>query len=208
MSALAALADEEDFLSNVPHEMESDLGWLLDLPDDPFKDSRDIFALYNGTDFEEAHPTGGKTNYYREMVWSKWLIFCEKLAIDSETVFEDLSMDQDSAKNICFAFLHSYVVNSKVRRPCLGPEEWHMVQTVTCAVTVEDVWQALVQNANRKILRPKTKKGGQDSRSWELKFISRYGGGGVGPAYDVARATIYDINDVMPPNMLVITFGR
>lgn len=98
-------------------------------------------------------------------------------------------MDQDSAKNTCFAFLHSYVVNSNVRRPCLGPEEWRLVQTVTCVVTVEDVWQALVQNANRKILRPKTKKGGQDSRSWELKFISRYGGGGVGPAYDVARVS-------------------
>lgn len=74
MSTLAALADEKDFLSNIPHEMKSDLGWLLDLPDDPFKDSRDIFALYDGTDFEEAHSTGDKTNYYREMVWSKWLM--------------------------------------------------------------------------------------------------------------------------------------
>lgn len=112
--------------------------------------------------------------------------FCEAAEKNSEKVLIDLSLDKDDAKQTCKAFLHSYVVNSVVRRPCLGPKEWEEVRTVTCAVTVEDVWCALVHNANNNILRPKAKEEGESPGSWVLSFSSRYGSS-EGPAYDVAR---------------------
>lgn len=74
MSTLTALSDDKDLLSDVPEEIKGDLEWLLNLPEEPFKDCRDILALYEGAEFEETYSTGGKTNYYRDMVWSKWLM--------------------------------------------------------------------------------------------------------------------------------------
>ncbi|KAL7786277.1 hypothetical protein V8C37DRAFT_419575 [Trichoderma ceciliae] len=187
MAALIPSAGDEEWLHAISTVAGDNIKWLLKSLEEPFADCQDIYAQYENEIFEETHHTAKKTDYYRDMVWSKWLIFSKKLEIDPEAPWIDLSLDKDSAKNICFSFLHSYVVNSRVWRPCLGPEEWHKVQTVTCAVTVEDIWSALVQNANRKILRPKTKEGSEDSRRWELNFSTRHGRHSEGPAYDVAR---------------------
>ncbi|PTB43847.1 hypothetical protein M441DRAFT_43980 [Trichoderma asperellum CBS 433.97] len=190
MATLSALASGGNLLSDVSEEIKGDLEWLLNLPQEPFTNSKDVLALYEGIDSSEGDCSEDdgrkKMKAYREKVWTKWLTFCEAAGKDSEKVWIDLSLDKDDAKQTCKAFLHSYVANSVVRRPCLGPEEWEEVQTVTCAVTVEDIWCALVYNANKKILRPKAKKEGESPGSWVLHFSSKYGNC-EGPAYDIAR---------------------
>ncbi|KAL6887140.1 hypothetical protein HDV57DRAFT_349635 [Trichoderma longibrachiatum] len=155
--------------------------------------SRDILEEYE--DMPVFHiPKHPKTQSFLDMVWSKWEKFVADNKIDNQAFWKAISLDDDRSKQICLSFLDWYVRSSRVRRPCLGPKEWVMVQTVRCAVTVEDIWGGLVRNANEKILRPLTKTERQGSlfpdkiRVWDLAFGPSLNRSANGPAYEVAKA--------------------
>lgn len=82
-------------------------------------------------------------------------------------------MGINTAKAFCKTFLTEYVRHSEAYRPILGPEEWEKVRTINCAVTVEDVWAALVRVADEKVMQPKREADPEKRAYWTLNFSSQ-----------------------------------
>jgi hypothetical protein len=83
------------------------------------------------------------------------------------------------------------VKTSTVIRPCLGPEEWREVRTVNCAVTLEDVWAALVRNAHTIVLKPKRLENRSEAALWNPRYSSRDNASRNRPAYEVGQASLF-----------------
>lgn len=74
-----------------------------------------------------------------------------------------------------------------VKRPCLGAEEWQEVRTVNCAVTLEDVWAALIRNADEYVLKRKRTEDREWAHLWSLRYSSRDKGSRSSPAYEIGQ---------------------
>lgn len=132
-----------------------------------------------------------KTTARRERVWQRWLAYAEKLSFDAHQTLLDLRVGEGKAVACCHAFLKHYAQFSTVWRPCLGPEEWREVRTVNTAVTLEDVWAALVQGAEQNVFLPKRAgMKASDAAFWHLTLSSGRQNNN-NPADAVAKVCIY-----------------
>lgn len=72
------LASLKSLLSDVSQEAKSDVEWLLNIPQERFINSKDVLALYEGTDSDEGDDSEdngkNKVKAFRELVWTKWLM--------------------------------------------------------------------------------------------------------------------------------------
>lgn len=74
------------------------------------------------------------------------------------------------------------------RRPCLGPKEFEEVRTIEYASVVEDVWCALVSEADDRVMRPMRISDRSKASFWSVKYSSNKKG--CGPTYDIAKVRI------------------
>ncbi|GJN67144.1 hypothetical protein PLICBS_001168 [Purpureocillium lilacinum] len=122
-----------------------------------------------------------------EFLADKTKRFAERINAHPEDTWLALCIGSDDAKARCRAFLESYVRTSMVKRPCLGAEEWQEVRTVNCAVTLEDVWAALVRNADEYVLKRKRTEDRERAHLWSLRYSSRDKGSRSSPAYEIGQ---------------------
>ncbi|KXJ86485.1 hypothetical protein Micbo1qcDRAFT_140131 [Microdochium bolleyi] len=65
-------------------------------------------------------------------------------------------------------FLVSYITNSQVERPTLGPEEYVTVRQVKCAMTAMDIWKSLCMRADSTVLLNKRAENAQNAQMYIL----------------------------------------
>ncbi|KAM3472693.1 hypothetical protein MY5147_005158 [Beauveria neobassiana] len=149
--------------------------------------SLDILRQHEDNPIDPVEFEAAKTKQFRNSVWGRWHEFAKIMSFDPSQVWIDLCYRRDTAKSYCRTFLEVYVSTSTVRRPCLGPEEWHDVRTVNAAATVQDVWAALVKRADQQVLLP-MRQGCNPMQAgiYDLGFSSRNNSSRSGPAYEVA----------------------
>ncbi|KAM3492106.1 hypothetical protein MY3957_004597 [Beauveria namnaoensis] len=149
--------------------------------------SLDILRQHEDNPIDPVEFEAAKTKQFRNSVWGRWHEFAKIMSFDPSQVWIDLCYRRDTAKSYCRTFLEVYVSTSTVRRPCLGPEEWHDVRTVNAAATVQDVWAALVKRADQQVLLP-LRQGCNPMQAgiYDLGFSSRNNSSRSGPAYEVA----------------------
>ncbi|KAF4448278.1 FluG domain-containing protein [Fusarium austroafricanum] len=91
-----------------------------------------------------------------EGLWKRWEDYASRVKIQPEQPWIDICTGNiDWAKRHFQLWLREYVANSIKLRPCLGPDEYEPVQTITCASTLDDVWSDLVCIADIKVLEPR-----------------------------------------------------
>ena len=162
-----------------------------------------MFEAQERQDIDPGSMLHEKTKKLRDRVWGMWLEygarivaepaltlcrFAARSRFDAETLWVDLRRGQDLAKRRCLVFLRYYTRKSTKRRPVLGKSETEKVRTVNCAVTLEDVWSALVQVADVKVMQPRRDADPEKAEFWMLK--RRRGGGHIEPADAIAKVSI------------------
>ncbi|KAL7905985.1 hypothetical protein GGI35DRAFT_126509 [Trichoderma velutinum] len=153
--------------------------------------SRKALQHYEITPISTEDFLAKKTKKYLDRIWDNWLEYAKAVEADPDEIWVELCRGSHAAMACCRAFLKSYAEFSRVWRPCLGPEEWELVRTVNHAVTIEDVWSALVRNADTKVLQPKRdeerEKTGEYPATLELRYSSRDKSKHKSPAYTIAQ---------------------
>lgn len=96
--------------------------------------------------------------------------FVAKTGICSDKVWIDLCCGEQSAKDTCCAWIHSYAHFGTAERVCLGPDEYETVQCIQSATTLEDAWAALVQAANRTVMVEQRRRQPHNAGFWDLSF--------------------------------------
>lgn len=94
-----------------------------------------------------------------------------------------------------------------VKRPCLGAEEWQEVRTVNCAVTLEDVWAALVRNADEYVLKRKRGEDRERAHLWSLHYSSRDKGFRSSPAYEIGQVGLSSNQLLWLLDLLILSSG-
>lgn len=117
--------------------------------------------------------------------------FAKRVNTSPDETGVQLCAGLETAKARFRAFLETYVKTSKVWRPCLGPEEWHIVPTIRHAVTVEDVWAALVRKVNMTVLKQKREENPKLKNMYLLTYSSRENTSRIGPAYEIEQVSSY-----------------
>lgn len=99
---------------------------------------------------------------------ARWV---DDVKIDNTQHWLDFCLGKESAKQKCRGFIVSYINQSYVERPCLGPEEWATVRTLNSAICVRDVWSALLRRVDENILSKKRETSGENR--WRVLFSSK-----------------------------------
>ncbi|KAK4089442.1 hypothetical protein Purlil1_6011 [Purpureocillium lilacinum] len=178
----------------MPSKSHDDKEWPISLTRARAGNEDDILAValealdhYDNNPIDDSEFLADKTKRYLQEIWSQWLRFAERINAHPEDTWLALCIGSDDAKARCRAFLESYVRTSMVKRPCLGAEEWQEVRTVNCAVTLEDVWAALVRNADEYVLKRKRTEDRERAHLWSLRYSSRDKGSRSSPAYEIGQ---------------------
>ncbi|KAK4082114.1 hypothetical protein Purlil1_11337 [Purpureocillium lilacinum] len=178
----------------MPSKSQDDKEWPISLTRARAGNEDDILAValealdhYDNNPVDDSEFLADKTKRYLQEIWSQWLRFAERINAHPEDTWLALCIGSDDAKARCRAFLESYVRTSMVKRPCLGAEEWQEVRTVNCAVTLEDVWAALVRNADEYVLKRKRTEDRERAHLWSLRYSSRDKGSRSSPAYEIGQ---------------------
>lgn len=95
----------------------------------------------------------------------------EDVGFDNAQHWLDFCLGKESAKQKCRGFIISYINQSYVERPCLGPEEWTRVRTLNSAICIRDVWVALLRRVDENILSKKREASGENR--WRVLFSSK-----------------------------------
>ncbi len=115
--------------------------------------------------------------------------FIDAIGQDSTDIWLRLCLGNEESRKFCGAFLEWYVRTSKVLRPCLGKKEWEEVCTIRCAVTVEDVWAAVVKRADEVVLKAhRLSLPPNEAAVFSLNFSSRRTTRN-GPAYAISKVS-------------------
>jgi hypothetical protein len=72
-------------------------------------------------------------------------------------------------------------------RPCLGPQEWKRERTINRATTVLDIWAALVNVADDKVMNLKRRENPDHAHFWVLQINSQSKGMRSKPAYEISQ---------------------
>ncbi|RNJ54447.1 hypothetical protein D7B24_000463 [Verticillium nonalfalfae] len=99
-------------------------------------------------------------------------------ASDPETIVLDLCANRPSAEDKFRAFLRHHVKTSMQLRPSLGPEEYEWVREVESAITVTELWKALVRDFDSGFLQIKRREEPEKTSSYSLKFTDTSQGSG------------------------------
>ncbi|KAF4881055.1 hypothetical protein CGCFRS4_v015943 [Colletotrichum fructicola] len=111
-----------------------------------------------------------KTAKSREALWEASVMYFRDIAyIDPEQVWLDLCQDDRKAEAYCKAFLEHYLLESENRRLVFGPQESELTLTITCAVTMEEVWKSLIAEVDHRILSNKRSEDRKNKYQWILK---------------------------------------
>lgn len=170
---------------------------------------RDMLKAQEEESEELSTLVAPRTQLFRERVWREWQrypysllqahlqctvahtnkhpSFAERLGFHPESMWIEFRLGQKPAKHRCIVFLKLWAKNGRALRPCLGPDEWEWVRTINCAVTVEDVWAALVNTAEAKVMRPKRESDPMNGAFWTLQYNSRSRGSRDTPSHEVAK---------------------
>ncbi|KAK4071555.1 hypothetical protein Purlil1_13380 [Purpureocillium lilacinum] len=178
----------------MPSKSHEDKEWPISHTQARAGNEDDILAValealdhYDNNPIDDSEFLADKTKRYLQEIWSQWLRFAERIKAHPEDTWLALCIGSDDAKARCRAFLESYVRTSMVKRPCLGGEERQEVRTVNCAVTLEDVWSALVRNADENVLKRKRGEDRERAHLWSLRCSSRDEGSRSSPAYEIGQ---------------------
>lgn len=76
------------------------------------------------------------------------------------------------------------------QRVTLGPEEVVTRRTINSAATLEDIWEALVNVADQKVMAPKRVADRKNASFWSLTYSSQVKSSTEKPAYQIARVSL------------------
>lgn len=151
-----------DWLLNPPRPREAIFG-----DDDKDRICR-MVEEYEENPLEESHFFSKRRAKEIDDIWRHWQKYVSLAGRDPDQVWVDVCTGREgTAKPYFQAFLTRYVEASITLRPCLGPKEWEKVQTIRCAVTLEDVWSTLVAAANINVIKPRRRR-----EPWNAQFIA------------------------------------
>ena len=71
--------------------------------------------------------------------------FEQVLKVDPNSIWLDLCLNRNLAKNGSGAFLRRFVKDSAKQVPTLGPEEYELKRTLNSANTLLNVWRSLIK---------------------------------------------------------------
>jgi hypothetical protein len=109
--------------------------------------------------------------------------FCRLSGIDSDQVWEDFLLLRDTATEAIKAFLKGYVQNSTQMRIVLDARERVEEPAVRHAVTVVEVWRALISAADSYVMEHKRRAQPKRARFWRLQWFAFIEGRVRGPAF-------------------------
>ena len=75
--------------------------------------------------------------------------------MDPDSIWLDLCLNRDLAKDRSRAFLRRFVKDSVTRVPTLRPEEYELKRTINSANTLLNVWRSLIAQADATVLLDK-----------------------------------------------------
>jgi hypothetical protein len=91
--------------------------------------------------------------------------------VDPDSIWLDLCLNRDLAKDRSRAFLRRFVKDSVKRVPTLGPEKYELKRTLNSANTLLNVWRSLIAQADATVLLDKRRKDRSNEDIWRLKFM-------------------------------------
>ncbi|KAI9658227.1 MAG: hypothetical protein M1821_002359 [Bathelium mastoideum] len=147
-----------------------------------------VIDQYSQLPLDDSPELAEATAERRAALMNEWNdYFGLVLQEDPESIWIDLCMDLDCAKDRCRAFLRRFVVDSVHTVPALGPEEQERKQAVTSANTLLNVWRCLIAKADDTVLREKRKRDPTNKNKWRLKFMDHANRRGNGPVFEVSK---------------------
>ncbi|KAM0270904.1 hypothetical protein ACHAQH_009250 [Verticillium albo-atrum] len=111
------------------------------------------------------------------------------MAADPDAIILDLCYNRTSAEDKFRAFLRYYVKTSVQLRPSLGPEEYEWVRDVDSAITVTELWKALVREFDCGFLQTMRRQEPEKVSLYSLKFCDTSQGAG----------SVWKVSKVWPP---------
>ncbi|KAH7012700.1 uncharacterized protein B0I36DRAFT_436685 [Microdochium trichocladiopsis] len=118
---------------------------------------------------ETEKPLARKTRTQRESYWDALTMYLEiyhpNRTVDE--IFVKLCEGGD-VLHLIQGFFVSYITNSQVERPSLGPEEYVTVRQVKCAMTAMDIWKSLCMRADSTVLLNKRAENAQNAQMYIL----------------------------------------
>ncbi|KAH8655592.1 hypothetical protein BX600DRAFT_515367 [Xylariales sp. PMI_506] len=107
-----------------------------------------------------------KTEYERQRVWNAFVVFFEEvLQRNARQVWIDL-LDDQPVHEFFQAFFRHYVETAVVLRPCLGPEEYEEVRTLTSVTSVLGIWKSLLSSVDDEVFREKRRSDPARKHIW------------------------------------------
>jgi hypothetical protein len=108
---------------------------------------------------------------------------------DPLNIWVDFLEGSDLARAHCKIFLRLYLQKSIRQRVTLGAEEVITKRTINSAATLEDIWEALVNVADQKVMAPKRVIDRKNASFWSLTYSSQVKSSLDKPAYQIARVS-------------------
>jgi hypothetical protein len=109
--------------------------------------------------------------------------------IHPDTIWLDLCLDPNEAKDYSRVFLRHYVENSKRKVLVLGPKESEERRALNSAASVLNCWRALIAKADSTVLLIKRREDPKNRYQWRLKFIDHSKQRGQGPIFEVSKVS-------------------
>ncbi|KAG7110479.1 hypothetical protein HYQ45_014881 [Verticillium longisporum] len=160
--------------------------WLDEFVEQSHDDTLQYLEGCASDPIEDSRKVHRKAEAYRKYARRLWNMFCKivlskvgpSAASDPETIVLDLCANRPSAEDKFRAFLRHHVKTSMQLRPSLGPEEYEWVREVESAITVTELWKALVRDFDSGFLQIKRREEPEKTSSYSLKFTDTSQGSG------------------------------
>lgn len=148
--------------------------------------------LYASQPLDDRPVIADVTGHRRDRTMVVWRSFIrDVLQVDPDSIWLDLCLASETAKDYCRVFLRAYVENSERRYPVLGPQEYEYRRTVNTASSVTQFWRGLIAQADSTVLLEKRRQDPKNKALWRLKFIDHTKQRAQGPIFEISK-WIYD----------------
>jgi hypothetical protein len=116
--------------------------------------------------------------------------FKTALQVDPDSIWLDLCLESDKAKNYCRLFLRRYVEKAKRKFLVLGPQEYEYRRALNSAASVMQCWRSLIAKADSTVLSAKRRQDPKNRLHWRLKFVDQERQRGQGPIFEISKVSL------------------
>ena len=116
--------------------------------------------------------------------------YFKKINVDPDSIWLDLCLESDQAKNYCCLFLETYVRKSVRKFLVLGPKEYEHRRALNTASAVMTCWRSLIAKVDSTVLSAKRRQDTKNNRLWRLKFFDHENQRGQGPISEISKVSL------------------